>query len=358
MMRDDDHRETNHDARMEMSKDKQIELNDDRQIEDEQIEMIDGGQLEMSEDDEDVDVVTWHISDEQQAGERIDRFVTALLAERKASRSQVQGWIGAGEIVVNGEGVKPNYIIKIDDTITFTPPVEEELEVEAESIPLDIIYEDEDVVIVNKARGMVVHPALGHQSGTLVNALLYRYPQLSRVNGLTRQGIVHRIDKDTSGLIAIARHDRAHHALAAQLKDRTMLRKYMALVHGELAHQVGTIDAPIGRDPLNRQLFAVTATHSKEAITHFVVQEMFDDYTLVELKLHTGRTHQIRVHMKFIEHPLVGDPLYGRSKGLTMNGQALHASTLGFMHPTTNEFMSFEAPLPADMKALLDQLRE
>lgn len=309
------------------------------------------------DEDESEDSESWTISDDAYAGQRIDRFVTEKLAERQVSRSQVQNWIQDEYITVNGAGVKSNYKIKAGDEIVWTMPKSEPLNIQAEDIPLSIVYEDDDIIVVNKARGMVVHPSLGHHSGTLVNALLHHSPSLSLINGEGRQGIVHRIDKDTSGLLVIAKNDDAHLALAAQLKKRTMLRKYVALVHGELAHQAGTIDAPIGRDPLNRKLFAVTATNSKEAITHFTVLEMFKDYTLVELKLHTGRTHQIRVHMKFIEHPLVGDPLYGRSKGLTMNGQALHASGLGFNHPSTNEFMSFEAPIPSDIEELLQQLR-
>jgi len=226
-----------------------------------------------------------------------------------------------------------------------------------EDIPLDIAYEDHDVVVINKPRGMVVHPAPGHSSGTVVNALMYHCKDLSGINGELRPGIVHRIDKDTSGLLMAAKHDQAHASLAAQLKDHSVTRKYIAIVHGNIAHDHGTIDAPIGRDAGDRKMYTVTDKNSKHAVTHFMVLERFGDYSMVELKLETGRTHQIRVHMKFIGHPLVGDPMYGRSKGMQMDGQALHAAVLGFVHPMTEKYLEFEAPLPVDMEHLLDRLR-
>ncbi|MNZ94466.1 Ribosomal large subunit pseudouridine synthase D [compost metagenome] len=222
---------------------------------------------------------------------------------------------------------------------------------------MDVYYEDADVIVVNKQRCMVVHPAPGHASGTLVNALMYHCKDLSGINGELRPGIVHRIDKDTSGLLMAAKNDKAHASLAAQLKDHSVTRKYVALVHGHVNHDQGTVDAPIGRDPHDRKMYTVQERNSKHAVTHFQVLERFGDYTLLELKLETGRTHQIRVHMKFIGHPLVGDPLYGRSKGIKMDGQALHAAVLGFIHPTTGEYMEFSAPIPEDMEHVLHSLR-
>ncbi|MNJ44274.1 Ribosomal large subunit pseudouridine synthase D [compost metagenome] len=231
------------------------------------------------------------------------------------------------------------------------------MEIAAEDIPLDIYFEDRDVIVVNKPRGMVVHPAPGHSSGTLVNALMAHCQDLSGINGELRPGIVHRIDKDTSGLLMAAKNDKAHASLAAQLKEHSVTRKYLALVHGNLSHDQGTVDAPIGRDPHDRKMYTVIDRNSKHAVTHFHVVERFGDYTLLELKLETGRTHQIRVHMKFIGHPLVGDPMYGRSKGIKFDGQALHAAVLGFVHPATGEYMEFTAPIPADMEDMLHSLR-
>jgi 23S rRNA pseudouridine1911/1915/1917 synthase len=232
-----------------------------------------------------------------------------------------------------------------------------ELNIEPEPIPLDIVYEDADVIVVNKPRGMVVHPAPGHYTGTLVNALLHHCRDLSGINGVLRPGIVHRIDKDTSGLLMAAKNDKAHLSLAGQLKAHTVTRKYIAVVHGNVAHDRGTIDAPIGRDPSDRQRFTVTGKNGKEAVTHFIVLDRIQDYSVLELKLETGRTHQIRVHMKYIGHPLVGDPMYGRSKGNPIDGQALHAGVLGFAHPADGRYLEFAAELPEDMKHLLDVLR-
>ena len=233
----------------------------------------------------------------------------------------------------------------------------EVLEYKAEDIPLDIIYEDADVAVVNKPQGMVVHPSAGHTSGTLVNALMYHVKDLSSINGVVRPGIVHRIDKDTSGLLMIAKNDKAHNALAAELKDKKSLRKYVAIVHGNLPNDRGVIEAPIGRSDKDRKKQAVSAK-GKPAVTRFTVLERFGNYTLVELQLETGRTHQIRVHMAYIGHPVAGDPLYGPRKTLKGHGQFLHAKTLGFTHPTTGELVEFTAEDPAIFKETLEKLRE
>ncbi|WP_373285833.1 RluA family pseudouridine synthase [Paenibacillus segetis] len=290
------------------------------------------------------------------AKDRIDKYVKSLLDE-DISRSQIQLWIQNGDITVNGAQVKVNYKVAEGDTVTLVVPEPEYAEIVPENIPLDVYFEDKDVIVVNKKRGMVVHPAPGHSTGTLVNALMHHCQDLSGINGELRPGIVHRIDKDTSGLIMAAKNDKAHASLAAQLKEHTATRKYFALVHGNLSHDQGTVDAPIGRDPHDRKMYTVIDRNSKHAITHFQVMERFGDYTLLELKLETGRTHQIRVHMKFIGHPLVGDPMYGRSKGIKMDGQALHAAVLGFVHPSSEEYLEFTAPLPTDMEELLHALR-
>jgi len=290
------------------------------------------------------------------AGERIDKFITMQADEW--SRSQVQLWVKEGRVTVNGEPVKNNYKVAPDDDITLRVPPPKELEIKPEAIPLEILYEDADLVVVNKPRGLVVHPAPGHYTGTLVNALLHHCRDLSGINGVLRPGIVHRIDKDTSGLLVVAKNDRAHIGLAEQLKNHTVNRKYVAIVHGVIAHEMGTIDAPIGRDPKNRQQMAVVFENSKPAVTHFAVLERFKEFTLVECKLETGRTHQIRVHMKYIGHPLAGDPKYGPKKTLEIDGQALHAKTLGFTHPRTGEYLEFEAPLPQELLQVIEWLRQ
>lgn len=296
------------------------------------------------------------IVDAVSSKDRIDKYCKAQLGE-DISRNQIQLWIENGDVTVNGAVVKTNYKVAIGDVIVLIVPNAEPVEITSEDIPLDVYYEDSDVIVVNKVRGMVVHPAPGHSTGTLVNALMYHCKDLSGINGELRPGIVHRIDKDTSGLLMAAKNDKAHAALAAQLKDHSVTRKYFALVHGNVSHDQGTIDAPIGRDPHDRKMYTVIERNSKHAVTHFQVVERFGDYTLLELKLETGRTHQIRVHMKFIGHPLVGDPLYGRSKGLKMDGQALHAAVLGFIHPSTEKYMEFTAPIPDDIEHVLHSLR-
>ncbi|WP_429368325.1 RluA family pseudouridine synthase [Paenibacillus sp. DS2015] len=305
--------------------------------------------------EQDLDLREWTI-DESYAKERIDKYITEVW-EEDISRSQVQLWIADDHVQVNGNSVKANYKLSVGDHVEVTVPEPVTVEIIPENIPLDVVYEDKDVIVVNKPKGMVVHPAPGHSSGTLVNALMYHCKDLSGINGEIRPGIVHRIDKDTSGLIMAAKNDKAHASLAAQLKEHTVTRRYMALVHGSVSHDQGTVDAPLGRDPKDRKMFTVTEKNSKRAVTHFTVKERLGDYTLLELQLETGRTHQIRVHMKFIGHSLVGDPLYGRSKGIKLNGQALHAGVLGFIHPSSAEYMEFSAPIPEDLEELLAGLR-
>ena len=279
---------------------------------------------------------------EQETG-RIDKVLTGLFPDY--SRSQIQLWLKEGVVAVNGQPVKANYKVKAKDELFVAIPEPETLDVIAEDIPLTIVYEDEDVAVINKPQGMVVHPSAGHSHGTLVNALMYHVKDLSSINGVIRPGIVHRIDKDTSGLLMVAKNDQAHESLAKQLKDKTSLRKYVALVHGEISHDKGTINAPIGRSKVNRKMQSVRED-GKSAVTHFTVLERFEGFTLVELKLETGRTHQIRVHMQYIGFPLAGDPVYGPKKTLPGNGQFLHAQMLGFTHPVTGQEMVFEAPLP------------
>lgn len=285
---------------------------------------------------------------------RIDKVLSDVLKDH--SRSQIQQWLKDEHITVNGEITRSNYKVKESDEISINVPEPEELDVLAEDIPIEIVYEDDDVLVVNKPQGMVVHPSAGHQNGTLVNALLHHIKNLSSINGIIRPGIVHRIDKDTSGLLMVAKNDNAHIALAEQLKDKTSLRKYIALVHGEITHDKGEINAPIGRSKNDRKMQAVIEG-GKPAVTHFEVLERFEGFTLVQLQLETGRTHQIRVHMKYIGFPVAGDPLYGPRKTLKGKGQFLHAEMLGFKHPTTGQMIVFEAPLPELFEKTLAQLR-
>ncbi|ANY69931.1 RNA pseudouridine synthase [Paenibacillus sp. BIHB 4019] len=298
------------------------------------------------------------VIDEDQAGERLDKVVTEAMDDPAISRTQVQEWLKVQAVTVNGQAGKRNYKVAAGDVVVVTIPDPEEAVIDPENIPLDIVYEDSDVIVINKPRGLVVHPAPGHSSGTVVNALMYHCKDLSGINGVLRPGIVHRIDKDTSGLLMIAKNDLAHASLAAQLKDHSITRKYIGLVHGNLPHDHGTIDAPIGRDTNDRKMFTVTERNSKHAVTHFmVIERIGEDYSLVELQLETGRTHQIRVHLKYIGYPLAGDPMYGRNKTVALKGQALHAAVLGFKHPRTGELMHFEAPIPGDMNHVLNVLR-
>ncbi|WP_042456216.1 RluA family pseudouridine synthase [Neobacillus dielmonensis] len=295
-----------------------------------------------------------HTIPEDQVGDRIDKVVASLNEEW--SRTQVQEWIKEGNVVVNGKKVKTNYKCSLNDQLEINIPEPEELDVVPEEMDLDIYYEDRDVLVVNKPKGMVVHPAPGHLTGTLVNGLMAHCKDLSGINGVLRPGIVHRIDKDTSGLLMVAKNDMAHEGLVNQLVNKTVTRKYKALVHGIIPHDFGTIDAPLGRDPKERQSMTVV-DNGKHAVTHFHVLERFKDFTFIECQLETGRTHQIRVHMKYIGYPLAGDPKYGPKKTLDIGGQALHAGILGFTHPRTNEYLEFSAPLPEYMEQLLDSLR-
>lgn len=290
----------------------------------------------------------------EQSG-RIDKVLSQELADY--SRSQIQQWLKDERVMVNGTTVKANYKVKAGDQVTIAVPEPTVLELTPENIPLEIVYEDEDVAVVNKPQGMVVHPSAGHPNGTLVNALLFHMQNLSSINDVIRPGIVHRIDKDTSGLLMIAKNDFAHESLAKQLKEKTSLRKYVALVHGVIPHEKGVIDAPIGRSKTDRKMQAVIE-EGKPAVTHFQVLERFADFTLVELQLETGRTHQIRVHMKYIGYPLAGDPVYGPKKTLPGKGQFLHAQVLGFEHPRTGEFLTFTAPLPEVFQKTLEKLRK
>ncbi|MDD1366564.1 RluA family pseudouridine synthase [Bacillus sp. MHSD_36] len=292
---------------------------------------------------------------EEQKNERIDKFVAGI--NNEWSRTQVQQWIKDDVVTVNGKTVKGNYKVRENDEITVTIPEPEELDIQPEDMNLEIYYEDADVLVVNKPRGMVVHPAPGHTSGTLVNGLMHHCTDLSGINGVMRPGIVHRIDKDTSGLLMVAKNDMAHESLVNQLVAKTVTRRYKAIVHGVIPHDKGTIDAPIARDKKERQSMTVDE-NGKHAVTHFQVLERFKDFTLVECRLETGRTHQIRVHMKYIGYPLAGDPKYGPKKTLDMNGQALHAGILGFDHPRTGEYIQFEAPIPEVFEDALNILRK
>ncbi|MFL0581403.1 RluA family pseudouridine synthase [Solibacillus silvestris] len=291
---------------------------------------------------------------EEFAGERIDKALSQM--EESWSRSQIGNWLDEERILVNGAAVKAKYKVKQGDVIEVTVPEVEDLEIIPEDLNLEIVYEDADVLVVNKPRGMVVHPAPGHTSGTLVNGLMYHCKDLSGINGVARPGIVHRIDKDTTGLLMVAKNDVAHESLVNQLVEKSVTRKYTALVHGHIAHEKGTIDAPIGRDQKDRQKQAVV-DKGKHAVTHFQVIERFGEFTLVECRLETGRTHQIRVHMNYIGFPLAGDPKYGPRKTIDFGGQVLHAGVLGFIHPVTKEYLEFESPLPEDFKQLIEELR-
>lgn len=294
------------------------------------------------------------IETENEIGVRIDKLLPDLNPDW--SRNQIQDWIKLGLVEVNGKVIKANYKTKLNDVIVVTEKVIEEVDIVAEDLGIDVYYEDKDVAVVYKPKGMVVHPAPGHYTGTLVNGLMYVIKDLSGINGEIRPGIVHRIDKDTSGLLMIAKNDIAHRGLVEQLVDKTVTREYTALVHGNIPHEFGTIEAPIGRNPKERQEMAIV-DDGKEAVTHFNVIEKFEKYTLVKCQLETGRTHQIRVHMKHIGFPLVGDPKYGPKKTLNIGGQALHAGLLGFEHPVTGEYIEKEAPLPEYFETLLEKLR-
>ena len=277
----------------------------------------------------------FNIEDPANAGQRIDKLLPEFNAEW--SRTQMQDWIKEGLVKVNDKVIKSNYKTKLNDKIVVTEKEIVEADIKPENLNLNFYYEDDDVAIVYKPKGMVVHPSAGHYTGTLVNGLMYQMKDLSGINGEIRPGIVHRIDKDTSGLLMIAKNDVAHRSLVEQLIDKSVTRKYIALVHGNIPHDYGTVDAPIGRNKNDRQSMAVV-DDGKDAITHFNVLEHFNKYTLIECQLETGRTHQIRVHMKYIGYPLVGDPKYGQKKTLHIGGQALHAAVIGYVHPVTQAY--------------------
>lgn len=295
---------------------------------------------------------------DEDTGKRLDAFIGEKSCE--VSRSFAAKLIEDGQVTVNSSPqVSKKYKIASGDEIEVVLPEPESCEAEAEDIPLDIVYEDDDVLVVNKPRGMVVHPAPGNYTGTLVNALMYHCgDNLSAINGVLRPGIVHRIDKDTSGLLAVAKSDRAHESLSEQLSAHTVTRRYTALVYNNLKEDEGTVDAPIGRDPSDRFKRAVTERNGKRAVTHWRVLERFGTFTLIEARLETGRTHQIRVHMSYIKHPLVGDPLYGPKKQpFSLSGQLLHAGVLGFNHPADGRYMEFKADLPEEFSKVLEELR-
>ncbi|MDC3416460.1 RluA family pseudouridine synthase [Aquibacillus salsiterrae] len=296
-----------------------------------------------------------HEVQKEEAGLRIDKLLASL--NQDASRSQVQAWIKGNYVEVNQVEVKSNYKCQAGDHISWEIPEPEELDVIPENIPLEIVYEDEDVLVVNKPKGMVVHPSPGHPNGTLVNALLYHCKDLSGINGVIRPGIVHRIDMDTSGLLMVAKNDAAHESLVNQLKEKTVKRSYQAIVHGDITHEVGTIDAPLGRDPRDRQKMAVV-DDGRHAVTHFEVLKRFGHFTHVKCVLETGRTHQIRVHMQYIGFPLVGDPKYGPRKTLNSNGQALHAEVIGFNHPKTKEWLEYQIAPPEEFQHLLKEIEK
>lgn len=291
-------------------------------------------------------------------GIRIDKFLSENIDF--LSRSYIQKMIKEENLTVNGKIVKSNYCIKENDEVSFLIPESREPDIKAENIPLDILYEDQDVVVVNKPKNMVVHPAAGHYSGTLVNALLYHCKDsLSGINGIMRPGIVHRIDKDTTGSIIICKNDLSHESIAAQLKEHSITRKYRAICHGNLKENELTIDAPIGRHPIDRKKMAINQKNGKNAVTHIRVLEHLKNATYIECQLETGRTHQIRVHMSSIGHPLMGDEQYSSHKtNFRLEGQTLHAYILGFIHPRTNEYIETTAPLPEYFKKILLNLKQ
>lgn len=278
--------------------------------------------------------------------ERLDKWMSSAIAD--LSRSYIQKCIKDNQVLINGKPQKASYRLKVDDEIVFHIPKAMEPAIEAENIPLSILYEDPDLLIVDKPKGMVVHPAPGHYSGTLVNAVMYHCrDNLSGINGVLRPGIVHRIDRDTTGSLIICKNDHAHNSIAEQLKEHTITRKYRAIVHGVIDAEEGTVNAPIGRDPKDRKKMAINEQNGKPAITHYKVLRCFQEYTYIECQLETGRTHQIRVHMSSIGHPLLGDEVYSQRKSpYHLCGQTLHAMVIGFIHPSSGEYLEITAPLP------------
>lgn len=301
------------------------------------------------------DLFRFQVTEEYEE-ERIDKYMSILIDS--LSRSFIQKMMKEEKVLVNGKPVKANYRLKTEDEICFELPEAVEPDIEPENIPLDILYEDADVLVVNKPKGMVVHPAAGHYSGTLVNALMYHCKgSLSGINGCLRPGIVHRIDMDTTGSLIVCKNDIAHASIAAQLKEHSIVRRYRAIVWGVIKDEEGCVDVPIGRHPSDRKKMAAGVRNGKEAVTHYRVLERFRSYTYIECRLETGRTHQIRVHMDSIGHPILGDPVYGNRKcPFQLQGQTLHAMTLGFIHPVTGEYVETTAPLPGYFQHLLDAL--
>ncbi len=297
-------------------------------------------------------------AEEEAVDERLDKYLGSVLPDQ--SRSWLQKLIKKGAVRVNGKAVKASCRLEAEDQIEIDLQEPEELPIPAEDIPLDILYEDADLLIVNKPKGMVVHPAAGHRTGTLVNAVLYHCRgQLSGINGVMRPGIVHRIDRDTTGALVVCKNDRAHVHVAEQLKEHTITRRYVAVVAGVLREDEGTVDAPIGRHPADRKRMAAGVKNGKRAVTHYRVLRRMKGHTLIECRLETGRTHQIRVHMASIHHPILGDTVYGASKDpYHLEGQALHARVLGLVHPVTGAYIEVEAPVPEYMQALLEKLEK
>lgn len=293
----------------------------------------------------------------EQEDERIDKCISNYM--ENLSRSYIQKIIKDGNVFVNDRAVKANYRVKTEDNIRFILPDSIEPDIPAQNIPLDILYEDQDILIVNKPKNMVVHPAPGHYEGTLVNAIMYHCKgELSGINGVMRPGIVHRIDKDTTGSLIVCKNDSSHNAIAELLKTHDITRKYRAIVYGNIVEEKGTVNTPIGRHPNDRKKMAINEKNGKCAVTHYRVLERFGKYTYIECQLETGRTHQIRVHMASIGHPLLGDEVYsGRKSPFKLEGQVLHAMTIGFKHPGNGEYMEFEAPLPEYFERLLSVLR-
>ena len=291
----------------------------------------------------------------EEVNDRLDQYLSNVT---DYSRTLIQKMIKDGNILVNNKKSKSSLGLKIGDIITIDEPIVEELNANPEKMDLDIVYEDDDIIVVNKQNGLVVHPAVGNNSGTLVNGLMYHSKNLSDINGEFRPGIVHRIDAYTTGLLVVAKNNKAHEFLAHQLEEKTTHRKYIALVWGVINNDTGTIDAPIGRDLKDRKKMTVTANNSKHAITHFKVLKRFKDATLIEVELETGRTHQIRVHMNYIGHPVVNDPVYGNRKLIDDSGQCLHAKELGFIHPTTKKYVEFDSELPECFKNILNKFEE
>ncbi len=298
------------------------------------------------------------VVNEESSGERIDKIVSLICDG--LSRSAAQKLIDEGNVTVNSLVITKNYKVKVYDKIVVRVPEPKELEILAENIPLDIRYEDEDLLVVNKKKGMVVHPAAGNYDGTLVNALMYHCKDsLSGINGVIRPGIVHRIDKDTSGLLIVAKNDFAHISLAEQIKAHTFTREYQSVVYGGFKNEEGTVDAPIGRHPVDRKKMTVTVKNSKNATTHYRVVKRYNDFTHLALRLETGRTHQIRVHMSYIGHPVAGDPVYGPKKVIEyLEGQCLHAGLIGFKHPRTKEYIEIQSELPEYFTSFLRRLKD